>query len=65
MRGGRVREGDLCAIKIVKALGSCGGGVDTEEDSSSKTEHTSQRKKSQHSTCIHMDTGVKSVQITA
>ncbi len=49
MRGGRVREGDLCAIKIVKALGSCGGGVDTEEGSSHKTEHTSQRKKSQHS----------------
>ena len=35
IRGGRVREGDLCAIKIVKALGSCTGEEDTEEGSSS------------------------------
>ena len=35
MHGGRVREGDLCAIKIVKALGHCTGREDTKEGLSS------------------------------
>ena len=40
MRGGRVREGDLCAIKVVKALGRCTGGEDMEGGSQRKKSHS-------------------------